>query len=877
MHLPNLSILLFACRCLCGVVVTGAAHAADGLGLTLSAELSAAGQERVTAPTDDAKDESLALNLSLSLTRTLDASRLLRGQLTRAEYDATILAARSGQLDAAIGQLRSWQLVYPEDKRIVYDLAALLDSAGDHEGALAFDKQILQGDAPPYAIKAIAHAARLSVGASVDSSARAKQAETAYQLLLTKTPNDNEAHAGLAYAWMMQGWVQAASNYVTAHLPASAAQYRRSDVPLLVALAEINEQRKEWLQAASVYQDVLRFEPGFTYATRGRVLALANAGMPFLAKRLADLHPDMFNADEKFRLENDAVAQTIRFGQAQLATEEGRTRYTTTDTALAGNADVVNQFGDRPVAQFDRLVALRNRSRMREVVQLYQLLHAVGIVLPAYAKFAVADAYLSLQQPELARDLYVDGLKEVKTDAGENFNVQVALMYAYQEAEQQDEAKKVAENLLAHTPKINYQGIRGIEEPNPEYARAQLLKAILNMYNDRLNEAEKSMRDLRARAPFNPEVRAAWAALQATREHPRAALDELSMQLVDTPASVQAASDRADMLLSLNQLSDARAELARLSAQQPDEPAVKNLARKIDNYNSPSFKVETVTGRGGSQAGAESLYSAELYSAPMSRLLSDRTRLFSRLARASGQTRDGETETRTRLDMGIDYRYRDMAAEAAVTRTLDTAISGLTLAVSRDLSDAWQARAQLDTDVIDLPAAALRDGVRAEALKLGLTWTLNESRQISGELSRTTFSDGNDRNAMHLSWKERWYANEKYKLDTIMGYSTTGNNLGGRDYFNPSRDHELSLSLRNEWLTWRRYQRSFKQRAMVTVGQYWQDGFAPGTLADMHVEQEWSRDDVLGVQYGIGRSFHPYDGNRDYRSYFYLTVFGRIK
>jgi biofilm PGA synthesis protein PgaA len=365
--------------------------------------------------------------------------------------------------------------------------------------------------------------------------------------------------------------------------------------------------------------------------------------------------------------------------------------------------------------------------------------------------------------------------------------------------------------------------------------------------------------------------------LQSTREHPRAALDELSLLMVDMPTSVDAATDRAEILLSLNQFSEAKAELARVSAQQADSRAVQTLARKVDNYDSPSFKVETVIGRGGSEAGAESLYSAELYSAPLSNSLGDRYRMFSRLMRASGQTRDGETQARTRFDLGTDYRYRDITAEAAVTRTFDTAASGMALAISKDISDAWQAHALLDTNVIDLPAAALQDGVRAGSLKLGLTWTLNESRQISGELARTEFSDGNDRNAMRLAWKERWYANEKYKLDTVMDYSTSGNSLGGRDYFNPTRDHEVSLSVRNEWLTWRRYQRSFKQRAVMTVGQYWQDGFAQSTLADMHVEHEWNRDDVLGVQYGIGRSFHPYDGNRDYRSYFYLTVFGRIK
>lgn len=843
----------------------GMAHAGEGLSLIVSPALQPQGQPRSTM---NSIGES-GPELKLTLTQTLDTSAFLRVQLTRAEYDKTILAARHGQVTAAIEQLQNWHVLYPDDNRIVYDLAALMDGDGDYAAALKFDRQILHGDAPAYAIKAIAHAARMGN--------RAEEAENAYRLLLKKTPNDNEAHAGLAYAWMAQGRMQQAYDYLRSRLPANALAYQHGDVPLLVALAEIDERRQQWLQAAAAYQEVLRLEPDFGYAVRGRVLALANAGMPFLAQRLADRHPQLFSADEQFRLENDAAAQTIRFGEAQLSAEQGRTHYESTDAALAANASVLARFGDRHAAQFDRLVALRDRARMREAVQLYESLHAAGVVVPAYAEFAAADAYLSLHQPEQARDLYVDGLKQVRTDKGENFNEQVSLMYAYQEAEQQDEAMKVVDSLLAHTPKINYQGIRGLEEPNPQYGHAQLLKAILKMYNDRLAEAEAGMRALREKAPLNSGVRSAWAALLAARDRPRAALDELTMQQVDEPQSVGVAADRADLMLSLHRFSEARAASLRLSAMQPENPAVQNLARKVRNYDSPSFSVDTVTGRGGGQASAESLYSAALHSAPLTDSLGDRYRAASRLMRASGQTRDGETEIRSRLDAGVDYRYRDTAIEGLVTRTLNASDTGLALSAKRDWSDAWRTEVAIDTNVIDLPAAALQDGVRARSLKLGSSWTMNESRQISGALSRMEFSDGNDRNALDLSWKERWYANVKYKLDTVMNVAASSNNLDGRDYFNPSRDRELSLSMQNEWLTWRRYQRSFKQRAVVTAGQYWQDGFAAGTLADMHLEQEWNRDDVLGVQYGIGRSFHPYDGNRDYRSYFYLTVFGRIQ
>jgi biofilm PGA synthesis protein PgaA len=841
------------------------AHAEDSLNLSLASSLQQHGQQH----SSEGSSEDGRQTLKLTLTQTLDTSKFLRAQLTRPAYDSMIMAARHGQLDKAIAQLQNWHVVYPEDNRIVYDMAALLDSAGDYANALKFDRQILNDNSPAYAIKAIAHAARMS--------SRADEAESAYRLVLAKNPNDNEAHAGLAYSWMAQGRMQDALAYVQSHLPANTMSYKHDDVPLLVAQAEMDERRQQWLQAAATYQQVLRFEPDFGYAIRGRVLALLNADMPFLARRLASRHPQLFSRDEQFHLENDAVAQTIRFGEAQSSVEHGGARYASTDAALTSNARVLAQFDDRSAAQFDRLVALRDRARMREAVQLYESLHAAGIAVPPYAKFAGADAYLSLHQPEQARALYVDGLKEVHTDKGENFNVQASLMYAYQEAEQQDEAMKVADSLLAHTPKINYQGIRGIEEPNPQYGQAQLLKAILDMYNDHLSEAEKSMRALREKAPFNSNVRAAWASLLSARDHPHAALDELTMQQVDEPESIETAASRADLMLSLNRFSEARAESVRLSAMQPESQGVQNLARKIDNYGSPSFSMDAVVGHGGGEASAESLYSAALYSAPLTSSLGDRYRVLSRLMRASGQTREGETELRTRLDAGFDYRYSGTTMEGMLTQMMNAAGTGLALSANRDWSDNWRTRVAFDTNVIDLPAAAMRDGIRARSLTLGSTWSMSESRQISGALSRMEFSDGNDRNAIDLSWKERWYANVKYKLDTIMSYATSGNNLGGRDYFNPSRDRELSLSMKNEWLTWRRYQRSFKQRAIVTAGQYWQDGFATGTLADMHLEQEWSRDDVLGVQYGIGRSFHPYDGNRDYRSYFYLTVFGRIQ
>ncbi|MBS0308085.1 MAG: poly-beta-1,6 N-acetyl-D-glucosamine export porin PgaA [Proteobacteria bacterium] len=781
------------------------------------------------------------------------------------EYDAVIRAARNGETATALDRLRAWHAANPADRRIVFDLVAVLDMAGRYEEALAYRAHIMATDAPPYALKSFAHAARLAQQLPL--------AEMAYGLLLKKTPADAEAQAGLAYTRMAQGRVQEALTQVRAALPSSPDRYRKEHLPLIVALAELHERREEWLQAAAAYQEALRFDPNFRYAIRGRVLALANAGLSFLAWRLAERHPEAFNDAEKFRFAHDANARTIRFGQAQIAADTGPKRFTVTDDALLGNAALAQRTSGQSATDFDRLLALRDRMRMQEVVTLYESLSAKKVVLPIYARLAAADAYLWLQQPETARDIYVAALNDsASLDYTTMLDEQIALVYAYVEAEQHDQARALSDKLLTATPQVMHQHERGLEAPNAEYGRVKLIRALLDVYGDRLEDAEKKLDDLQERAPLNEEIRAAWAGLQSARERPRAALTAFATLRNDNPKSVDAAVGHAELLLTLHQLTQARAEVQALQAAYPEKRSVKNLQEKLKSYDSPFLRVETTAGRGAAIAGADSVYDAALYSAPLDASLGSRYRFFTHLVRASGS--DSVTDvTRTRMGVGFDYRDRDFQAEAEVNRTLDgSATGGIGLALSWDLSDRWQARATLDTNVVDLPAAALSNGIQAKSMKLALNWHPHESRYASGELSAMRFSDGNQRHIGQFLWRERLLSNPKIKLDATLGLSASTNSATNAVYFNPSRDSEAALGLRGEWLLWRRYQRSFRHALSAKWGQYWQEGFGNDALADVHYEQEWRQDDVFEVKYGLGRNFHPYDGAREYRSYVYLNL-----
>jgi hypothetical protein len=183
----------------------------------------------------------------------------------------------------------------------------------------------------------------------------------------------------------------------------------------------------------------------------------------------------------------------------------------------------------------------------------------------------------------------------------------------------------------------------------------------------------------------------------------------------------------------------------------------------------------------------------------------------------------------------------------------------------------------LDTNLNDLPAAAFHQGVTARAFKTGATWVAHESRKAGGELSQLRFSDQNLRKAARLWWTERWISGPVFKLESTLGLSSSSNSRTGVAYFSPTRDREASLALAGEWLTWQRYQRSFSQRLTYAPGYYRQEHVSGDATADLRYEHEWRDDRSLALRYGLGRSSHPYDGNREDRRYAYLTLNWQIK
>ena len=660
----------------------------------------------------------------------------------------------------------------------------------------------------------------------------------------------------------------AASNVNAASLPAE---------PGLRKEAIAYQQQGQWLAAAHSWQQIEDLYPTSGDAFKQRVLALSRAGAPFLAEQLAAAKPDQFSTEERFELAHAAAAMSLNFGSARIAWMTGPKRFETTDQALETERQIGAQFGERNPTRFDRLLGLRERERMADVVTQFEAMSKDAIAMPPYVRIAAADAYLARHQPERARDLLVPALAEADPRT-ELLDGQLALTYAYLEAGQPQLALDLIDKLLANTPPLMYRRLPGVEQANPDYARVAVQAALLRIYTDRLDDAEQRLTVLRTQAPFNNNVRMAWATLQNARDHRQAAREEFRLLQVDHPTLVDAVTGGAETALAQNDVLQARALMAPLYEIEPDNRSVRQFDKKMALYQAPSAKFDSVIGRGAAAAGAESVFDASGTSATLDTVADGTIRALIHLARVQGALKaNGATPARdverTRLGAGISYRSPSLLLDAEVNHAAGkAAATGVAMTASSALSDAWQTSVSADTNINTLAAAAFDAGITARHIQASTTWSTNEARKAGIDLSLMRFSDGNRRPGARLWWNERWISGPVVKLDATAIFTTARNRTIPTSYFNPRSEQEFTLAAKAEWLNWQRYATYFKQKLTIQGGRYHQAGFASGAVADLRYEHDWALGEALSLNYGVGHSFHPYDGVREQRRYGYLTL-----
>jgi biofilm PGA synthesis protein PgaA len=803
-------------------------------------------------------------------------------------YNAALELARAGHTDQAIEQLQQLVKSHPEIQRYLFDYLQILSWADRDEEVIQQSTKIELQTAPVYVLEAIARAAR--------NLGDFKKSEILYRKAIEKEPKRLSPKLGLGLLLIDQG--QAVS--AIAYLQTLASTYP-NEVEIIMAQAYAHELAGQYPTAIQYYQKALSLQSDRQDALRGLILALARSGEVQKALDLATANRALFSDDQWASLQWDYAAWLIRQGEQALQTKPRDYRgIDKAITALNSNISAVEKLKltDPQAllarAKFDLLVALRDRKRMTDVVELYQQLQQQGLAIPVYARMAAADAYLNNREPETARDLYLSVIAEQP----DYFNARASLVYAYLEAEQIDKALALAEQLAEEQPtKLEFKQPNGsvVTRDNPKKISADLTAAILRAYADDLDGAQQKLEQLHSQFPDNTDIHSKLAEVYYFRGWPRKARQQINSAQIKAPEHLGLQLTQAKVQ---RELKDYRAEertTYALNENIPEDSGVQKQMRAWQIRNDRELKVfangglSTNSSSDGNKnsppfGSDEISIDSFLYSSPM-------THKYRAFVHNGWKTANfPSTEGRGYLrHYGAGLEYSGHSATASAEIHYDNFYSdavGVDLAAEYQISDKWQIFGRLSSRDNNISLRALNYGVTARSAQWGGTFRVNESRQFTVTHRYYNYSDDNNRYAEDGTYFERWISGPRYKLATYLnaGFSANSNPPFPREgkYYSPDRDASISITMDNDFLTYRHYETAFHQRLALSVGNYWQSNNAPSAdcvnkicsniVGNVQYEHRWQVANRFELSYGGVRGYHYYDDGLTKNWFMYLTA-----
>jgi biofilm PGA synthesis protein PgaA len=623
--------------------------------------------------------------------------------------------------------------------------------------------------------------------------------------------------------------------------------------PLERKLAEAYALRRggRSIEALKAYMDALRMAPENAEAREAVAGLLREVGGPSGAAALAD---------GSLPLQADQAAAMVRWG-GEIHPGDPARRYDGTDAALTELDRLIAAASSDPALRrrlrLDRMVALRDRKRMAEVVREATALRGEGQTLPPYAEQALADALLTLRRPEEAAQSYATVIAADPT----NLDARYGLFYAQVEVEDFDAAYRTIDQLLATQPAWRFYQDDPTRHLNPDYADAALAAGLARLYGDQLGAAQDRIARLAGAAPANSGFRIANAQVMSARGWPRDAEEEARIAQSLDPVNPEIEKTLAGIDLDHHRYKEAEARILRLQALYPEDTQVAALARQLEADTGALFEIEIrpswSKGGGSNAAGNELEVNARLWSPPVD----DHWRAFAFDDYSYAHPEEGFVE-RHHAGAGVELRWGDVAATAYGTYStgeLDKPGGGFTLD--------WWPNDRLNFGIggevfsINTPLRALFSDDTADEIGGHITYRWHESREISVFVSYLDFTDGNEQKNAGLDFQQRLVDIPHFDLTGHIGVFASANSNQDVAYFSPERDLTATGGLVAEHVLWRRYDDSLVQAFTLEAGAYAQEGFGTDWIGDLGYEHRWRFDPWSEFRYGVVLGRHVFDGD----------------
>ncbi len=776
-------------------------------------------------------------------------------------YKKALKLASEGKHQQSIDIFQQLIKQHPETLRFQYDYILTLGWAEKNDEVLVQASKLKLSDAPSYVLEAVARAAR--------NKKEFNKSEQLYRQAIKKMPDRVVSKIGLALVLIDN---KKTAEAIKLLLPLKQEQPGQLEV--LFALEYAYNTQRKWFMALATNEEILALAPGNQIARRNRVFILDKVGAVTIANTEAQKFAELFSKEEMAQIRWNKAAFLVRSGK--ISHRDSTPRYEEIDKAIRHinkNIEYANSMSEKSSkwwktrAQFDLIIALHARYEMHEVIDRYQALEQKKIAFPSYVLIPVADAYLYLEKPEKARDLYQIALDKTASQrqTEQIFYAKISKYFALLEAEQNQQATAWIEQLAKSEPaQFRHRAhgkAAGSKQNNPWKLTAEILLAMDRAYNDDLPEAQTRLEAMLNKAPDNQEIRGSLANVYSWRGWPRKAEKLYQVALANEPESVDMQISRVQNLVELKKYPQADHENTRLMAKHSHRQELKRQNQLWDIHNGWELLFEVNGGESsGSQEGSKDLsFESYLYAPPVAY----NYRPFLHYKWAEGLFPEGRGDAH-REGVGIEYSIPDwlLTVEAHHNHFASNRFGGK-VAAEYSYDDELSFSASFDSLSADTPLRALSSDIYARSVNGGVNYRISESRSLNLGVGYMDFSDDNERYNISGSYYERWFTNSRYKFATELEVYHSGNSSDQGPYYSPKNDLSFGLSLDNEYLTYRFYDLTFHQHLKLNVGGYWQERFDTGVVGSVLYEHLWSAWNRVQLAYGITGMSRLYDADRE--------------
>ena len=677
------------------------------------------------------------------------------------------------------------------------------------------------------------------------------------------------------------------------------------DLPDYVRLSLVDAliAQQQWLQAKRVTQTWLKAEPDNVDAVFFMGQVLQATADRFGALQQYQIAQQLAPENQKIRakvvglltelgavsaaarqaqqpsadLKASLAAQQVRWG-LQVPAATSKSYFVRLDAAildLKQQIDEANRKTPDDLQLLRRLhadlaVALSDRQDFNGVLQQLTYLESTGGI-PGYVRVIQGDALLASRRPEQAREVF----ERVLTEQPNNRLAQQGLLGTLIVLNEWQAAYALADRIEPN-PRLQLPK-SPVPYGNSAWLDARIQAALVRLWADQDRQAWELIEPLVSQAPAEPYLQIATAAIAKARSWPRLGEQHAQTAFNLSPQNKEAQIALGNAQMSRRQWGQARERLQNLQRDFPADVEIEQFAKDLgvqDMY-------ELVINLQGEDESGQSFYapgdgyqtSAYLYSPR----LNDRWRLYSAATAGRARSPGLYTATRQQIGLGALIQWPDAELDVSVWQNFGSVHkTSVAASVSYSPDDHWQFNAGYSSFTTDMPLRALAYGVTANEWSLGAGYSFSSDLGIGFGYANQQFSDGNQRQRVLANASALVYSAPGLSWSVLPSIYASTNTEDSVEYFSPKQDLAINVGLQGERMIWQRYDQAFGDRLLVGAGNYWQENYGSGLIAEVIYQQFYRIDPLFEVNYGVGWNRRIYDGTPENTVQLFLNLVARF-